>query len=197
MYSSKEHGFFSHFGQSRHPVRAGGRLGHGVGDQGRHQDRGRLDRRRLDGRIRFPRGAGVRLHLQGARGAQHRQQSMGDLDLPGHRARRVGHVRGTRPRFRHSGAARRRQRLSRRPCGSQMGGERARAQSRADADRIRDLSGRRAFDLRRSVRLSAEDRIGGLAARRSGDPAEEPSDRAGRCGRRNATPRPKRKSSTR
>jgi 2-oxoisovalerate dehydrogenase E1 component alpha subunit len=122
MYSSKDHGFFSISGNLGTQYRAGGRLGDGVGHQGRHQDRRRLDRRRLDRRKRFPRGAGVRLDLQGAGHPQHRQQPVGDLDLPGHRARRLRHVCGARPRFRHSGAARRRQRLSRRPCGRQMGG---------------------------------------------------------------------------
>ena len=96
------------------------------------QDRRRLDRRRLDRRVRFPRRAGLRLDLQGAGRAQHRQQPVGDLDLPGHRPRRLGHLRGARPRLRHPGAARRRQRLSRRPCRREMGGRAGAAQSRAD-----------------------------------------------------------------
>ena len=118
--------------QSRHPVHPGGRLGDGVGDQARHQDRRRLDRRRLDGGVRLPCRAGVRLDLQGAGRAQHRQQPMGDLDLPGHRPRRLGHLRRARPGLRHPGAAGRRQRLSRRPCRREMGGRAGAAQSRAD-----------------------------------------------------------------
>ena len=55
----------------------------------RHQDRGGLDRRRLDGGVGLPRRARLRLDVQGAGDPQHRQQPMGDLDLPGHRARRV------------------------------------------------------------------------------------------------------------
>ena len=51
MYSSKEHGFFSHLRQSRDAVHAGGRLGDGLGDQERHEDRRGLDRRRLDGGV--------------------------------------------------------------------------------------------------------------------------------------------------
>ena len=50
---------------------------------------------------------------------------------------------------------RRRQRLSRRACGRQMGGRAGAPQSRADAGRIRHLPRRRAFDLRRSLRLPA------------------------------------------
>ncbi len=56
--------------------------------------------------IGFPRGAGLRLDLQGAGRPQHRQQPVGDLDLPGHRARRLRHVRRARPGLRHSRAAR-------------------------------------------------------------------------------------------
>ena len=77
--------------------------------------------------VGLPRRAGLRLHLQGAGGAQHRQQSVGDLDLPGHRPRRLRHVRRARPRLRHPGAAGRRQRLSRRPCRGATGRPSARA----------------------------------------------------------------------
>ena len=99
-------------GQPRDAVHPGGRLGDGLGDQGRHPDRRRLDRRRLDRRIGLPCRAGLRLDLQGAGRAEHRQQPVGDLDLPGHRPRRLGHLRRARPGLRHPGAARRRQRLS-------------------------------------------------------------------------------------
>ena len=46
MYSSKEHGFFSISGNLGTQFVAGRRLGDGVGDLGRHTDRGGLDRRR-------------------------------------------------------------------------------------------------------------------------------------------------------
>ena len=153
--------------QSGDAVHPGGRLGDGLGDQGRHPHRRRLDRRRLDRRIRLPRRAGLRLDLQGAGGPQRRQQPVGDLDLPGHRARRLRHLCGARPRLRHPVAEGRRQRLSRRPRGREMGGRAGAPQSRADAGRIRHLPRRRAFDLGRSVRLPPEDRIRRLAARRS------------------------------
>ena len=57
----------------------------------------------------LPRSPGPGLHLQGAGGAEHRQQSVGDLDIPGHRARRVGNFRGTRSRVWHPRAQGRRQ----------------------------------------------------------------------------------------
>ena len=63
MYSSKEHGFFTISGNLGDAVRAGCRLGDGVGHQRRYAHRRGLDRRRLDRRKRFPLGAGVRLHL--------------------------------------------------------------------------------------------------------------------------------------
>ena len=77
--------------------------------------------------IRLSRRAGVRLDLPRAGRAQHRQQPMGDLDLPGHRARRLRHFRRARPRLRPARAARRRQRLSRRPCGRANGRSSGRA----------------------------------------------------------------------
>ena len=196
MYSSKEHGFFSISGNlaTQYIQAVGWAMASAIKSD--TQDRRRLDRRRLDRRIRLPRRAGLRLDLQGAGRAQHRQQPVGDLDLPGHRARRLGHLRRARPRLRHPGAAGRRQRLSRRPCRGEMGGRARAPQSRADADRIRHLSRRRAFDLRRSVGLPAEDRIRCLAARRSGDPAEEPPDPCAASGRRSATSRRKRRSWT-
>ena len=176
MYSSREHGFFSISGNLAHAVHPGGRLGDGVGDEARHADRRRLDRRRLDRRVGFPRGPRLRLDLQGAGRAQHRQQSVGDLDLPGHRPRRLGHLRRARPGLRPSGAARRRQRLSRRLRGGEMGGRAGAPQSRADPGRVRDLSRRRAFHLGRSLGLPAEDRVRRLAAGRSRAAPEEPPD---------------------
>ena len=58
--------------------------------------------------------------------------------------------------------------------------ERARKQSRTDADRICHLPRRGAFDLGRSFGLPAEGGVVGLAARRSGAAAEGASDRQGR-----------------
>ncbi len=109
MYSSKRTWFLLDLRQSGNAVHPGRRLGDGIGDLERFQDRGGLDRRRLDGGVGFPCRPGLRLDLQGARGAQRRQQPVGDLDLPGHRARRLRHLRRARPRLRHSVAARGRQ----------------------------------------------------------------------------------------
>ena len=65
------------------------------------------------------------------------------------------HLRRTRPRLRHSGAPCRRQRLPRGARRRKMGGRARPPQPGADARRIRHLPGRRAFDLRRPVRLPA------------------------------------------
>ena len=78
----------------------GGRLGDGIRDQERYENRCRMDWGRLDCRIRLPRRPGFRVHLQGAGGAQHRQQPMGDFNLPGHRARWLRNFRGARTRIR-------------------------------------------------------------------------------------------------
>ena len=197
MYSSKEHGFFSISGNlaTQYIQAVGWAMASAIKGDTRIAAGWIGDGSTAESRL--PRRAGLRLDLQGAGRAQHRQQPVGDLDLPGHRARRLRHLRGARPRLRHPGAAGRRQRLSGRACGRQMGGRAGAPQSRADAGRIRHLSRRRAFDLGRSLRLPAEDRIRRLAARRSGDPAEEPSDRRAAPGRRSGTSRPRPRSSTR
>ena len=119
--------------QSRHAISAGRRLGDGLGDHGRHEDRLGLDRRRRDGGDRLPFGAGVRLRLPAAGHPQHRQQPVGDLVLPGHRRRRERQIRRPRARLRHRLAARRRQRLSRRLRRLEMGGRAGARQSRPDA----------------------------------------------------------------
>ena len=137
---------FLAFGKPRHAIYPGRRLGDGFGDQERYADRGRLDRRRRHGGIRFPCGARVRVHLQGAGGAQYREQSMGDLDLPGHRPRRLRHVRGARPGLRHSRAQGGRQRLSCRICRREMGNRARPPQSRPHLDRICNLPRWRALD---------------------------------------------------
>ena len=53
MYSVRDYGFFSISGNLANPIHASGRLGHGIGDQGRHQNRLSLDWRRRDRRIRL------------------------------------------------------------------------------------------------------------------------------------------------
>ena len=168
MYSSKEHGFFSISGNlaTQYIQAVGWAMASAIRNDTKIAAAWIGDGSTAE--IRFPCRAGLRLDLQGAGHPQRRQQPVGDLDLPGHRARRLRHLRGARPRLRHPVAAGRRQRLSRRPCGRQMGGRAGAPQSRADADRIRHLPRRRAFDLRRSLRLPAEDRIRRLAARRPG-----------------------------
>ncbi len=74
----------------------------------------------------------------------------------------------------------RRQRLSRRLCGREMGDRARPPQSRPHPDRIRNLPRRRALNGGRSNRLQAQDRIRRLAARRSRPPAQEPSHQEGR-----------------
>ena len=63
LYSSRKTRLFLAFGKPRHAIYPGRRLGDGFGDQERYADRGRLDRRRRHGGIRFPCGPGVRVHL--------------------------------------------------------------------------------------------------------------------------------------
>ena len=167
LYSSKETGFFSISGNlaTQYIQAVGWAMASAIKND--TQDRRRLDRRRLDRGVGLSCRAGVRLHLQGAGRAQYREQSMGDLDLPRHRPRRLRHVCGARPGLRHPRAASGRQRLSRRLRGGELGGRARAAQSRPHPDRIRHLPGRRTFDVRRSGRLPAQDRIRCLAARRS------------------------------
>ena len=116
LYSSKEHGFFSVSGNlaTQYIQAVGWAMASAIKNDTKIA--AGVDRRRLDRGIGLPRRPGFRLHLQGAGRAQHRQQSVGDLDLPGHRPRRLRHIRGARSRLRHSCAQGRRQRLSRRLC---------------------------------------------------------------------------------
>ena len=74
----------------------------------------------------------------------------------------------------------RRQRLSGGACRGEMGGRAGAPQSRADAGRVRHLSRRRAFDVGRSLGLSAENGVRCLAAGRSRAAPEEPPDPARR-----------------
>ena len=89
--------------------------------------------------------------------------------------------------LRNSCAARRRQRLPRGLCCGLLGGRTGAQESRADPDRVGDLSGRAAFDLRRSVQIPAAQRSGGMAARRSGRATQGSSDRARRVERGSVT----------
>ena len=154
--------------QSRHAISAGRRLGDGLGDRGRHDDRLGLDRRRRDGRDRLPFGLGVRLRLSAAGHPQHRQQPVGDLVLSGHRRRREppnsppARTATASPSLRVDGndylavyAA------------SKWAAERARANLGPTRDRMGHLPRRRPLDLGRSVEIPAEGRMGRLAARRS------------------------------
>ena len=141
---------------------------------------------------RLPRRAGLRLDLPGAGDPQHRQQPVGDLDLPGHRPRRLGHLRRARPRLRHPVAARRRQRLSS-PCYARRAWAAERARRNLGPTLIEYVTYRVGAHStsRRSVRLPARRRVGRLAARRSGRAAEAAPDRARRLVARSATSRPK------
>ena len=80
--------FLLHLRQPRHPVHPGGRLGHGLGDQGRHAHRLGLDRRRRYRRVGLPHRPHLRPCLPRAGNPQRGQQPVGDLHLPGHRRRR-------------------------------------------------------------------------------------------------------------
>ena len=113
--------------QSRDPVPAGGRLGDGVGLQGRPPHRGRLDRRGLDRRARFPPRADLCLGLPRAGDPERRQQSVGDLVAPGDRRRRGGDLRVARDRVRPRLSAGRRQRFPRGLCARRNGRRRGRA----------------------------------------------------------------------
>ena len=148
LYSSKEDGFFSVSGNlaTQYIQAVGWAMASAIKND--TQDRRRMDRGRLDRRIGLPCRAGFRLHLQGAGHPQHRQQSVGDLDLPGDRPRRLRHIRGARSRLRHPRAQGRRQRLSCRPCRRQMGSRARASQSRPHAHRTCHLSRRRSFHIR-------------------------------------------------
>ena len=197
MYSSKEHGFFSISGNLATQYRAGRRLGDGVGDQRRHQASppawigdGSTAESDFHSALVFASTykAPVILNIVNNQWAISTFQGIARGGSGTFAARGLGfgipalRVDGNDYLAVHAVA--------------KWAAERARTQSRADADRICHLPRRRAFDLRRSVRLPAEDRVRRLAARRSGDPAEEPSDRQGRSGPTSATRRRRPRSST-
>ena len=69
-----------HFRQPHHPAAAGGGLGDGLGDQGRHEDRLGLGGRWRHRRRRLPRCPGVRLGVRGG-DPQRGQQPVGHFHL--------------------------------------------------------------------------------------------------------------------
>ncbi len=166
-------------GQSGDAIHPGSGLGHGVGDQARYQDRRGLDRDGSTAESDFHAAlvfastykAPVVLNIVNNQWAISTFQAS---------PRRFGDVRGTRPWLRHPRRSGSTAMTISRSMPSPMGDRACAAQSRTDSDRIRHLPRRRAFDLGRSVGLSSQDRIRRLAARRPGDPAEEPPDRARR-----------------
>ena len=83
MYSSREAGFFSISGNLGTQYQPGGRLGDGLGLQGRHPHRGRLDRRRRHRGGRLSPRADLRLGLPRAGDPQRREQPVGDLLFQG------------------------------------------------------------------------------------------------------------------
>ena len=158
MYSSKQHGFFTISGNLATQFIQGSRLGDGFGDQGRRQasptSAGSATARPPSptSTRRWSFASTYRAPVV----LEYRQQSMGDLDVSGHRARESSDLRGAGARFRHSVPAGRRQRL---PCGLCRFAKwatliRARAGLGTDAHRICHLSRRRTFNLGRSFSLS-------------------------------------------
>ncbi|KAF1858341.1 hypothetical protein Lal_00014845 [Lupinus albus] len=172
-------GLLHDFRQPRHADPAGRRLGDGVGDQGRHEDRVRLDRRRRDGGKRFPHGAHVRARVPGARDPQRRQQPVGDLHVPGHRRRRERQLRGARRGRGHRLAAGGRQRLPRRLRRVLLGGRAGPLEPRPHADRMGDVPRRPALDVGRPVALPARRRVDLLPAGRPDRAPAPPPDRQG------------------
>ena len=141
MYSSKASRLLHDLRQSRHAVSAGRGLGDGVGLQGRRPHRRGLDRRRRDRRRRFPLRADLRRGLSRAGDPQHRQQSMGDLELSRASPAASETTFAARAhRLRPAGAARRRQRFPGGLCGDAMGGGARARQSRRHVDRAVHLS---------------------------------------------------------
>ncbi len=88
MYHSAEKRLFSISGNLATPGSAGGGMGDGVVHQRRVRPGSDLDRRRLQRRSGRSLRNGVRLGVQGAGDHQHREQSVGDLHVPGNRGRR-------------------------------------------------------------------------------------------------------------
>ena len=164
LYSSKEASFFTISGNlgTQFPQAVGWAMASAL--QGRPPHRGRLDRRGLDRRARFPPRADLRLGLPRAGDPERRQQPVGDLLAPGDRRRRSGDLRGARDRVRPRLPAGGRQRFPRRVRRDAMGGGAGARQSRRDLDRIVHLPRRAAFDQRRPEPLPPRGRRAAMAA---------------------------------
>ena len=160
MYSVKARRLLHHLRQPRHAVHPGRGLGDGLGDQGRHEHRLGLDRRRRHRRSRLPHRAHLRPRLPRAGDPERGQQPVGDLDVPGDRRRRSHHLRRARRRLRHRLAARRRQRLPRGLRRLALGRRTRAPQPRPDPDRVGHLPRRPALHLRRSVQVPPGRRLG-------------------------------------
>ena len=162
--------------QSRHAISAGGRLGDGLGDHGRHEDRLGLDRRRRDG------------------GNATSIRRWCSPPSTGRRSFSTSSTTSGRSRPIRASPAARAPKFAARAHGfgipslrvdgndylavyavSKWAVEAGAAQSRPDADRMGDLPRRRPFDLGRPVEIPAEGGMGRLAAGRSGRAAEDPS----------------------
>ena len=134
MYSSKEKGFFTISGnlgtQFRKP--SAGRWRAPTRATTASPRLGSATARRRKATSTTPQ---FRLRLSRAGDPQRRQQSMGDLELPGNRGRRANDFRVARHRLRLAGTARGRQRFPRRLCGDAMGGGTRARQSRRNPDR--------------------------------------------------------------
>ena len=89
LYSSKEHGFFSISGNlaTQYIQAVGWAMASAIKNDTKIAAGWIGDGSTAESD--FHAAPRLRLHLQGAGGAQHRQQPVGDLDLPGHRPRRL------------------------------------------------------------------------------------------------------------
>ena len=94
MYSSKAFGFFSDLRQPRHPVHQAVGWAMASAYKGDDKIAVGLDRRRLDRGGRLPPRPDLRRRLSRAGDPQHRQQPVGDLQLP--RASRAASARPSR-----------------------------------------------------------------------------------------------------
>ena len=181
---------------SRTQYHPGGGLGDGVGDQGRHPDRRRpgsaTARRRSP--TSTPRWSSPRLSARRSiLNIVNNQWAISTFQ--GIAAAGAAPSRRAALGFGIAGVARRRQRLPRRLCGGASGRPSARARNLGPTlIECVTLSRWRAFDLRRSVGLPAEDDGHALAAGRCDAAPEEASDPPGTWSR-SGTSRLKRRSS--
>ena len=147
MYSSKKHCFFSISGNlgTQYPQAVGWAMASAIKGDTRIAAGWIGDGSTAE--VRLSRRARVCLDLQGAGRPQHCQQPVGHLHISGHRSRRLGDVCGARTRLRYSRAARRRQRLSGRVCGREMGHRARPAKFGSDTHRVRHVSGSSPFEF--------------------------------------------------